>query len=222
MLDDAQISGLSQDARRTEILAAKRRAEINTNLAALAARVTVNEADIATNVADIATNTADIATNTADIATNTADIATNTANIATNASGIASNDTDIASIQTRLAGISTTVDNGGYTAQSMGIASPWTGTLYALRSGNWVTVVIFVDRAAVTINGPWTLSTFPAGWRPTYGSVYPTATYLTSTSGTVVSQTVWMQLDTAGALTVRSRINNAVALRASFSYISTP
>jgi hypothetical protein len=186
-LDNAQISGLGTDARRTEIVRAR-------NAADTAAEITSLQLADAATALDIANlELADVM--------------------------LAA---DIVTAQMDIDGFPDTLKGGAQTAATITPASPWTGNLYTLRTGNVVTLVIFVDRASVTINGTWTLGTVPVGYRPTYGSVYFPVTYLTSTAGSVVSQTTWASVNTTGAIEIRARIENAVALRGGCMWLGTP
>jgi len=103
-------------------------------------------------------------------------------------------------------------------AADIGPASPWSGTMYVLKSGRWATLVASLTRTAVTVNGPWTLGTVPTGFRPTYGGVHGNAVYQTSTAGSVESKSVYFTVSTSGIISVQSRIVDAVAIRTTLTW----
>ena len=110
----------------------------------------------------------------------------------------------------------------GRSADVLTPTSPWTGTLYTIKSGAWVTLVVSLTRSSVTVDGPWTVGTVSADWRPNYGTVSFAAAYqVTTTAGTGITQSAYCQVGTSGVISVQSRIVNAVALRASVTWSRT-
>ena len=101
--------------------------------------------------------------------------------------------------------------------------SPYSGTFYVLRAYPWIQLVFFLTRTSATTNGPVTLGTLPAGYRPTFGLVPFAATYVsTGPIGTTVAGPASMTINTTGTIVLESRVENIVAIRGSAMWSVTP
>lgn len=112
-----------------------------------------------------------------------------------------------------------TLMNPPRTQSNISPAAPWSGTFYTLRSGLWVSMVMSLTRTVGTINGPATLGTVASGFRPTYGAVQLAAAYqVSTTAGTAIAATAYIDVATSGEVRHMTRLENAVAIRATATW----